>query len=62
MKIKDLIIKLLDFDQNLEVTITDGWEVESYHTNGIQIKEFCEGYGSGVKSVDIGIGGCKINE
>ena len=60
MKVKELITKLLEFDQNLEVTITDGWEAENYHTNSIQIKEFTEGYGNPIKTVDIGIGGCRL--
>lgn len=32
MKVKELIQKLSEFDQNLEVTISDGYGFHFYHT------------------------------
>jgi hypothetical protein len=57
MKVKELIKALKKFDEELEVTITDGFLCEFYHTKRIDIKLFKDGDGPGV--VDIGIGGCK---
>jgi len=45
----------------MEVTITDGFEFKFYHTDGILITEFYDSR-TGVKSLDIGIGGCEIKD
>jgi len=55
MTVKELIERLLEFPKDMEVIISDGYELTFYHTDGIIIEEF-EGM------VDIGIGGCIINE
>ena len=62
MKIKDFIKKLKKFDPELEITITDGYQGVSYHTNGCLIEQYedFEGETKGFK-VDIGIGGLRIN-
>lgn len=58
MKVKELIEKLQQFNPELEVVITDGYECLVYHTKGIEIKEF---EWDGTVDVDIGIGGCRSN-
>jgi hypothetical protein len=60
MKVKELVKILSKFDPELEVTITDGYEVRCYHTNGIVIDQFEDLDGS--VCVDVGIGGCDIKE
>ena len=58
MKVKELINKLHEFNPELEVTITDGYECRFYHTKWIQIDVFKNEVGE-PDVVDIGIGGCK---
>jgi hypothetical protein len=55
MTVKELIERLSAFPKDMEVTISDGYKVAFYQTDGISIKEF-EGM------VDIGIGGCVIED
>jgi hypothetical protein len=55
MKVKDLIKKLQEFDQELEVGITDGYTCTCYDTDKIEIKLYTEEMDT---IVDIGIGGC----
>ena len=58
MLVKELIEKLKEFDGDLEVSITDGYNWTGYHTDNIEIALFEE---SDCKTlVDIGIGGCQI--
>lgn len=62
MKIKDFIKKLKKFDPNLEVTITDGYQGVSYHTNGTLMEQYEDFEGeTKVFKMDIGIGGSRIN-
>ena len=62
MKVKKLIEKLQEFDDELEVTITDGFAGLCYHTNNIDIQLFEEDGNSNCEmTVDIGIGGNRIN-
>jgi hypothetical protein len=58
MKVRELIEKLKEFDPELEVIITDGYECRTYHTKGIEIQVF---EWDGKKDLDIGIGGCEID-
>jgi hypothetical protein len=55
MTVKELIEELSKFDQNLEVTITDGHRCHAYKTDKIELKTFEAR--NWPKSVDIGIGG-----
>jgi len=57
MKVKDLITKLSEFDGELEVTISDGFEYIFYSTKDIKIDVFED---RGTTTVDIGIGGNMI--
>lgn len=59
MKIKELIEKLKQFDPELEVVITDGYECRVYHTKKIEIQVF---EFNGKRDLDIGIGGCQMND
>ena len=52
MNVGEVIEKLKQFDPEMEVIISDGWDFKFYHMNGAVIQEF-EG------KVDIGIGGCE---
>jgi hypothetical protein len=61
MKVKEWIQELQKHNENMEVTITDGFEFKFYHTDGILITEFYDSR-TGVKSLDIGIGGCEIKD
>ena len=45
----------------MEVTITNGFEYKFYHINGILLTEFYDSQ-TGIKSLDIGIGGCEEKE
>jgi len=56
MKVHQFIKALSKFNGDLDVTISDGWGYNFYHTNGI---EFVINY---LGNVDIGIGGCQIEE
>lgn len=54
MTVKELITELSKFDENLKVTITDGYECNSYNTKYLDIQPYeedCKEY------LDIGIGG-----
>jgi len=55
MTVEELIEKLSEFPKEREVTISDGHDFIFYQTDGIAIIDF-EG------TVDIGIGGCRIQE
>jgi len=61
MKVKDLIAKLQEFDQELEVTITDGFENNFYHTENLEIVKYID-FTMTVPVVDIGIGGNLVTE
>lgn len=56
MKVKKMIEELGKFDPDLEVTITDGFKCNCYHTKNIEFALF-EDLDHSV-SLDIGIGGC----
>lgn len=69
MKVKELIAKLQSFDQDLEVTITDGYrclfygkqedgtdfDIQAFHDFGNEDEA-----GNVIATVDIGIGGCEM--
>jgi hypothetical protein len=57
MKNKDLIKKLQEFDGELDVSITDGYDVLCYTTENIDVKVFQDGDQT---TLDIGIGGNRI--
>ena len=71
MKVKELIAKLQTFDQDLEVTVTDGYrcifygkqkdgtdfDIQAFHDFGNVDGAGGEGH---VITVDIGIGGCEM--
>lgn len=59
MKVGELISILQKFDENLSVTITDGYAGNIYRGSW-SIEEFEED--DGTKSVDIGIGGTLIDD
>lgn len=52
MNVREVIEKLNQFDPDMEVIISDGYNYKFYNMNGAVIQEF-EG------KVDIGIGGCE---
>jgi len=54
MKVRELIEVLKKFPQDIEVTITDGYDCNCYHTKNIKFALF-----GSEPSLDIGIGGCK---
>ena len=54
MKVKDIINKLKEFNSELEVMITDGYNLKFYNGDW-EIREF-DG------SIDIGIGGTEIDQ
>lgn len=58
MRVRDLIEKLQQFDPELEVTITDGYEAVCYHTKGSEIKTFQ--FPDEPDVVDIGVGGLRL--
>lgn len=58
MTVGELIAKLKEYPEALEVFICDGYGVGVYRGN-FDIKLFSEG--GGTSSVDIGIGGTRIN-
>jgi hypothetical protein len=60
MIVKELIEKLQKYNENMEVTITDGFNYKFYHTNKLLITEFYDS--QDIKYLDIGIGGCEIEE
>jgi hypothetical protein len=60
MKVKDLIQELQKYNENMEITITDGFEFMFYHTNSLLFTELYDSQ-TGIKSLDIGIGDCKEN-
>ncbi len=67
MKVKELIAKLQTFDQELEVTITDGYRCVFYgkQEDGLdfdvqEVHDFCEDSDTPVIVVDIGVGGCEL--
>jgi hypothetical protein len=55
MVVSDLISKLKEFPMDMEVVFSDGYDLNFYHSNGIEIKVF-------ENTVDIGLGGCKLTE
>lgn len=58
MTVKELITELSKFDENLEVSITDGFNCYNYHTDNIFITEYQDDEcGRSRTLVDIGIGG-----
>ena len=59
MKNKDLVKKLQEFDEDLEVTITDGYEAFCYTTENIEVRLFLDGDQT---TLDIGIGGNRIRK
>lgn len=56
MTVRDLVEQLLEFDQDLEVTVSDGFKCYFYRGD-FEVTEF-ETI-SGELTVDIGIGGCE---
>ena len=58
MKVKELIARLDEFNSELDVVITDGYEAVCYHTEGAEMVKFEDEKGFAV--VDIGIGGLRI--
>lgn len=60
MKNKDLIKKLQEFDGELEVSITDGYEAFCYTTENLEIRVFQEV--GDQTTLDIGIGGNRIRK
>lgn len=57
MKVKELIKKLEDFDGELSVTITDGFECAHYHTLNLEFQMCIDDDG---EFLDIGIGGNRM--
>jgi hypothetical protein len=58
MKIKDLISKLKKMPQDLEVTISDGYNYKFYKGD-YEIILFEE---EGIQYCDIGVGGCDVKD
>lgn len=56
MTVKELILKLSQFDENLDVTITDGYEGLCYRGDWDIIRFDAYEY---APSVDIGVGGTR---
>ena len=60
MNVKELIAELQQYPDDLEVTISDGFQGKVY-TGAYEIKLFDDGCGDNVKLVvDIGIGGLEV--
>lgn len=60
MNVKELIAELQQYPDDLEVTISDGFQGKVY-TGAYEIKLFDEGCADNVKLVvDIGIGGLEV--
>ena len=59
MTVRELVAELQRFNQDLEVTITDGMDGICYHTKGIEVKEFQV---NGVTEIDVGVGGCRLED
>ena len=61
MNVKELIAKLQQYPDDLEVTISDGFQGKVY-TGAYEIKLFDEGCGGAIGKlvVDIGVGGLEV--
>ena len=54
---KEIINELMKYPLDLEVTITDGFDCNCYHTRGAEFQIFKQDDGTEV--IDIGIGGLR---
>lgn len=60
MTVKELIDKLKEFPEDMEVFITDGFNVRCYHTRGMEFQIWDDDFFG--ECLDIGIGGLDYND
>lgn len=59
LTVKELIAKLAEFPDDMEVVISDGYEYHFYNTKEITLTYFVKEDKNDTTVVDIGIGGCQ---